>query len=49
MKLATYDRDGSARLGLVAWPLIGILAGEPLWGLVMGVYAAGVADRWGEL
>ena len=38
-----------ARLGLVAWPLIGILAGEPLWGLVMGVYAAGVADRWGEL
>jgi hypothetical protein len=34
-----------ARIGLVAWPLIGILAGEPLWGLVMGVYAEGAADR----
>lgn len=27
------------RIGLVAWPLIGVLAGEPLWGLVMAVFA----------
>ena len=33
------------RTGTLAWPLIGILAGEPLWGLVMGVFAAGAADR----
>jgi len=29
-----------ARVGLFAWPLVGLLAGEPLWGLVMAVYAA---------
>jgi hypothetical protein len=24
-----------ARIGLVAWPLLGLLAGEPLWGLAL--------------
>lgn len=36
-------RTAVARVGLVAWPLIGVLAGEPLWGLTlaaMGVPAA---------
>lgn len=28
-----------ARIGLVAWPLVGILAGEPAWGLVMAIFA----------
>lgn len=26
------------RIGLVAWPLVGLLAGEPLWGLVMAAF-----------
>lgn len=29
---------GVARAGLVAWPLIGILAGEPWWGLAVAVF-----------
>ena len=36
-------RTAVARAGLVAWPLIGVLAGQPLWGLTlaaMGVPAA---------
>jgi hypothetical protein len=36
-------RTACARAGLVAWPLLGILAGEPAWGLAvatMGVPAA---------
>ena len=28
-------RTAVARAGLVAWPLIGVLAGEPLWGLTV--------------
>lgn len=39
----TATQQTVARIGLVAWPLIGALAGEPLWGLVMAVYAVGVA------
>lgn len=27
-----------ARLGLVAWPLVGLLAGEPFWGLAMAIF-----------
>jgi hypothetical protein len=33
-----------ARVGIVAWPLIGLVAGEPLWGLVMAVYAVAAAE-----
>lgn len=39
----TATQQTVARIGLVAWPVIGVLAGEPLWGLVMAVYAAAVA------
>jgi len=28
-------------LGIVAWPLVGVLAGEPLWGLALAVLAVG--------
>ena len=28
-------------LGIVAWPLVGIMAGEPLWGLAMAVLSVG--------
>lgn len=28
-----------ARLGLVAWPAVGVLVGEPFWGLAMAVFA----------
>lgn len=34
-----------ARVGLLAWPLIGLVAGEPLWGLVMAVYAAAIVTK----
>ena len=34
-------RRGVAPLGIVAWPLVGIVAGEPLWGLAMAVLAVG--------
>jgi len=27
-----------ARAGLVAWPLIGVLAAEPFWGLAMAIF-----------
>lgn len=33
-----------ARLALLGWPLLGMLAGEPLWGLAMGVFAVPFAD-----
>ena len=33
-----------ARIALVAWPVIGLLAGEPLWGLAMAVFAVPLAD-----
>ena len=32
-----------ARVALVAWPLVGLLAGEPLWGLLMAVFAVPLA------
>lgn len=32
-----------ARIGLVAWPLIGVLAGEPWWGIAMAIMCVGVA------
>jgi hypothetical protein len=28
-------------LGIVAWPLVGIVGGEPLWGLALAVLAVG--------
>jgi hypothetical protein len=31
-------RPSVARAGLVAWPAIGILAGEPFWGLAMAIF-----------
>ena len=34
-------RRAVAPLGIVAWPLTGIVAGEPLWGLAMAVLAVG--------
>lgn len=34
-----------ARAGIVAWPLIGVLAGEPFWGLAMAIFC--VPDGWG--
>ncbi len=33
-----------ARVGLLAWPLIGWVASEPLWGLVMAVFAMALAN-----
>jgi hypothetical protein len=32
------SRLSVARAGLVAWPAIGILAGEPFWGLAMAIF-----------
>ena len=32
------------RIALVAWPAIGWLTGEPLWGLAMAVFAVPLAD-----
>jgi hypothetical protein len=32
-----------ARIGLVAWPLIGLIAGEPWWGVAMAILCVGVA------
>ena len=34
-----------ARIGLVAWPLIGVLAGEPSWGLAMAIFCVPPAMR----
>ena len=34
-----------ARVGLVGWPLVGLLAGEPLWGLTMALFALPLAVR----
>lgn len=33
-----------ARIGVVAWPVVGLLAGEPLWGVAMAVFAVPPAD-----
>ena len=32
------SRQIVCRVGLVAWPLIGVLAGEPFWGLAMAIF-----------
>jgi hypothetical protein len=34
-----------ARAGLLAWPLIGLLAGEPLWGFAMAIFCVPLAGR----
>jgi len=34
-----------ARIGLIGWPLVGLLAGEPLWGLAMALFALPLAVR----
>jgi hypothetical protein len=34
-----------ARAGLVAWPLVGLLAGEPLWGCAMAIFCVPLALR----
>lgn len=34
-----------ARVALVGWPLVGLLAGEPLWGLAMALFALPAAMR----
>ncbi len=41
----TATRATIARIALVAWPLIGLLAGEPLWGLAMAIFAVPAAVR----
>ncbi|NDC63946.1 MAG: hypothetical protein EBZ59_08205 [Planctomycetia bacterium] len=33
-----------ARLALLAWPLVGVLAGEPWWGAAMAIMAVPSAD-----
>jgi hypothetical protein len=35
----------AARIGLVGWPLLGLLAGEPFWGLAMALFALPLAVR----
>lgn len=37
-------RRSVCRLGLVAWPLVGLVAGEPCWGLAMAVFSLAGAD-----
>ncbi len=39
-------RIGVARCGLIAWPVIGIVAGEPLWGIAMAIFS--VPDAWAD-
>ena len=34
----TATQTAIARAGLVAWPLIGVLAGEPWWGVAMAIF-----------
>jgi hypothetical protein len=41
----TPTRRPVAAVGLVAWPLIGLVAGEPLWGLAMAIFAAAASGR----
>jgi hypothetical protein len=40
----TATRRTVARIALVAWPVIGLLAGEPLWGCAMAIFAVPLAD-----
>ena len=37
-------RRAVARIAVVAWPLVGLLVGEPLWGLAMAIFAVPLAD-----
>lgn len=41
----TVTQQPLARAGLVAWPLIGLLAGEPLWGCAMAIFCVPLAVR----
>jgi hypothetical protein len=41
----TATQQPLARAGLVAWPLIGLLAGEPLWGCAMAIFCVPLAMR----
>lgn len=34
-----------ARIGIVGWPLVGLLGGEPFWGLAMALFALPLALR----
>jgi hypothetical protein len=34
----TATQTAIARAGIVAWPLIGVLAGEPWWGVAMAIF-----------
>jgi hypothetical protein len=34
-----------ARVALVAWPLVGLLAGEPFWGIALALLALPLAVR----
>jgi hypothetical protein len=40
----TATRRTAARVALVAWPVVGLLAGEPLWGVAMAIFAVPLAD-----
>lgn len=39
----TATQTTVARIGLVAWPLIGLLASEPWWGVAMAIMCVGIA------
>lgn len=39
----TATQRGSARAGLLGWPLVGVLAGEPLWGCAMAIFCLPLA------
>lgn len=41
----TATQTPVARVGLVAWPLIGLVAGEPWWGIAMAVFCIPTAAR----
>ena len=34
-----------ATVGLIGWPIVGLLAGEPFWGLAMALFALPRAMR----
>lgn len=41
----TASRRSVARAGLLAWPMIGVLAGEPMWGLALAIFCIPDARR----
>jgi hypothetical protein len=46
----TATRQTVAAIGLVAWPLIGVLAGEPLWGAAMAIFAVAARfQKWPQV